>query len=117
MAVKLNSEKQREAVKTVYNVNNIVVDGIAECAGILKGLEYEGEVADAIFENFANLEKSVNGNSEDFRKIEAVIDENIEISEDMRKALHQTGKVQEKSASVTINKKTADIKGLAKGAC
>ena len=113
MAIKLNSEKQEQGIKTVLSINSRVNEILAKAAQKIGGLDYESGSKDALMENFRSFEKAVNGNVDDFAKIEQVCKDNIEMTEEMKAALHQQGRVTNKSASVDIKGKKADIKGIA----
>ena len=111
--LKLNSDKQREAITTVLTINTDVNDALTTAAQKIGGLVYDAGAKDALLENFRAFEKAVNGNVDDFKKIEKVCNDNIEMTEEMMKAVHQQGRVTNKSASVDIKGKKADIKGIA----
>lgn len=113
MGIKLNSEKQQQGIVTVLTVNTTVNDLLQKAAQKIGGLDYSGGAKDALLENFRTFEKAVNGNVDDFAKIEKVCKDNIEMTDEMTKALHQQGRVSNKTASVDIKGKKADIKGIA----
>lgn len=106
MAIKLNSQEQKDAVVSVLSLNDNVVDLLAVAAQKLKSLDYQGEAREALFSNMAKFEKEVNKNAENFNQIEAAVNQNIEISEDMKRALHQHDRVTATAVEETIKART-----------